>query len=182
MIRKLLLTGIIVFIDPGSTAQIFVACNISFFFIAMHMACQPYMQPGNNYLKTAAEIQTFVTLLISIVLRSELEGETITKGTCGNYCASSQRRGARSSFNSCRPKLSILLSLIHSARPLRVCPWQIYFWLWSTFRSHPFHSSSCFRSAAARMLRLWLHLATGASFGLPSPAPARPTSRTGALF
>eukprot|EP01051_Picozoa_sp_SAG22_P012861 SAG22_NODE_1377_length_4550_cov_2.979555_2_plen_997_part_00 len=38
MLRKLLLTGIIIFIDPGSTAQVFVACNISFFFFSLQMA------------------------------------------------------------------------------------------------------------------------------------------------
>lgn len=79
ILRKLLLTGIIIFIDPGSTAQIFVACNISFFFFALQMACQPFFQSGNNHLKTAAEIQTFVTLLVSIVLRSELKGERLTR-------------------------------------------------------------------------------------------------------
>jgi hypothetical protein len=83
MIRKLLLTGMIIFVDAGSTAQVFVACVVSFFFFSLQMACMPYEQPGNNHLKVAAEIQTFLTLLVSIVLRSSLEDEIIQEDGYG---------------------------------------------------------------------------------------------------
>eukprot|EP01051_Picozoa_sp_SAG22_P006365 SAG22_NODE_413_length_10849_cov_6.078977_7_plen_1231_part_00 len=69
LMEKLLLTGLLVFVDQGSIFQCFVGAVISFAFFAVQVACRPYAQASENLIKAVAEAQLFLTLLLSIVLR-----------------------------------------------------------------------------------------------------------------
>ena len=70
LVRKMLLAGAIIFMSQGSIEQAFVAGVISFFFFAVYARCMPFRDRFDNFLKLCAEVQTFMTLFISIILRT----------------------------------------------------------------------------------------------------------------
>jgi hypothetical protein len=70
LVRKMLLAGAIIFLSQGSIEQAFVAGIISFFFFAVYARAMPFRDRFDNVLKLCAEVQTFMTLFISIILRT----------------------------------------------------------------------------------------------------------------
>ena len=77
MLRKLTLIGLLVLVDRGSVAQICVAICISFFFFALHVKTWPYKAPEDNWLKASTEVALFITVLMAIVLRTDLQNEQV---------------------------------------------------------------------------------------------------------
>jgi hypothetical protein len=71
LFEKLLLTGLLAFIDQGSIFQCFVGACIACTFLTVQLKFWPYANHTDNVLKAVAEGQLFLTLLLSIVLRSE---------------------------------------------------------------------------------------------------------------
>jgi hypothetical protein len=69
LIEKLLLTGLLVFVEQGSIFQCFVGACIACAFLAVQLKFWPYNEHTDNVLKAVAEGQLFITLLLSIVLR-----------------------------------------------------------------------------------------------------------------
>jgi NADH:ubiquinone oxidoreductase subunit 3 (subunit A) len=70
LIEKLILTGLLVFVDQGSIFQCFAGACVSFVFFAIQVVTLPYKEWADNILKATAEAQLFLTLLLSIVLRT----------------------------------------------------------------------------------------------------------------
>lgn len=83
LLEKLLLTGILTFIDQGSVLQAFAGTCIAFFFCCLQCRVCPYRERSDNLLKACAEGQLFVTLLISIILRTQLDREHLTPDEYG---------------------------------------------------------------------------------------------------
>ena len=71
LVKKLLLSGLLVFMDRGSMMQATMATFISLVFFTVQVRWMPYVEPNNNILSALAEAQVFVTLVLSIVLRSD---------------------------------------------------------------------------------------------------------------
>lgn len=78
-LRKMLLGGLLMLLHRGSILQVFVGTCISVTFLSLHMAIQPYKKGATNCLKACVEIQVFLTLFISVLLRfsDTLGGEIV---------------------------------------------------------------------------------------------------------
>jgi hypothetical protein len=84
--EKLLLTGLLAFINQGSIFQCFVGACIAFAFFAVQLTFMPYADITDNVLKAVAEAQLFLTLLLSIVLRfseEELKNDALNEDQYG---------------------------------------------------------------------------------------------------
>ena len=69
MLRKLMLSGLLQFVERGSAFQVFCGCVLSFGSCAAQIKVAPYSEPTSNLLKALVEAQIFVTFLISFILR-----------------------------------------------------------------------------------------------------------------
>eukprot|EP01052_Picozoa_sp_SAG31_P003128 SAG31_NODE_117_length_24022_cov_6.878067_12_plen_311_part_00 len=79
MLRKLIIIGLLVLVDRGSILQIYVAICISFVFFALHVKTWPYKASEDNWLKATTEVSLFIVIMVSIVLRADLAGESVGK-------------------------------------------------------------------------------------------------------
>ena len=70
LVEKLILTGLIIFLDPGGIFQAVCGTAVAFTFFTIEVVAWPYAAETDNYLKAAGEIQLFLTLLLSIVLQA----------------------------------------------------------------------------------------------------------------
>jgi heme/copper-type cytochrome/quinol oxidase subunit 2 len=83
LLEKLLLTGTLTFIQHGTILQTVAGTFIAFVFFGLQVWVCPYRESSDNLLKACAEGQLFVTLLISIVLRTQLEREPVSSDDYG---------------------------------------------------------------------------------------------------
>ena len=83
--EKLILTGLLIFIDQGSIFQAFCGGVVAFVFFAVQCAVRPYVSVSDNVLKMVSEAELFITLFISVVLRTDVADgqDTITAGQYG---------------------------------------------------------------------------------------------------
>ena len=77
LLRKLLLVGMIIFVDAGSTLQVTVAVVLSFVFFAAHMRVWPCKLEADNILRAACEAHIFLLCVVALVLKSDLRFETL---------------------------------------------------------------------------------------------------------
>jgi hypothetical protein len=77
MVRKLLLVGVLVVADRGSVAQVVVAACLSLGFIVLHQSLWPYKLAADNVFKAQIEIQIFLTILVALVLKTDLRAEAV---------------------------------------------------------------------------------------------------------
>ena len=85
MLRKLIIIGLLVLVDRGSILQIYVAICISFVFFALHVKTWPYKASEDNWLKATTEVSLFIVIMVSIVLRADLAGESVGKELVGPF-------------------------------------------------------------------------------------------------
>lgn len=83
LLEKLLLTGILTFIDQGTVLQAFAGTCIAFVFFGLQCRVCPYRENSDNLLKACAEGQLFLTLFISVILRTQLDREHLTPDDYG---------------------------------------------------------------------------------------------------
>ena len=81
--EKLILTGLLIFVDQGSVFQAFIGGCVSFSFFAIQVKCQPFKEDIDNLLKAVAEAQLFITLFISVVLRTDLGNDALSEDSYG---------------------------------------------------------------------------------------------------
>ena len=77
LIEKLILTGFLIFIDQGTIAQAYVATITAFAFCVIQTKYMPYALHQDNILKQLCEVQLLMTLLVSIILRTDLEEDAL---------------------------------------------------------------------------------------------------------
>ena len=77
MLRKLALVGLVLLAGRGSTAQIAAALTLSFIFFAVHMKTWPYKIEADNVFRAATEIHIFIVICIAVILKTDLESETL---------------------------------------------------------------------------------------------------------
>ena len=83
LLEKLLLTGVLIFIKHGTILQAFAGATIAFVFFGLQCRLWPYKAQSDNILKAFAEGQLFLTLFISVILRTQLEREPVTSEEYG---------------------------------------------------------------------------------------------------
>jgi len=68
-LRKLLLTGFVVFFYEGSALQILVGLIISIIFFGLYSKLDPYLMPSNNTFASYVHFQVSITLALSLMIR-----------------------------------------------------------------------------------------------------------------
>ena len=68
-VRKLLLTGFMVFIYEGSGLQIMIGLVISFIFAIIYAHLNPYLMPSNNTFATFVHFLISFTLLCTLMIK-----------------------------------------------------------------------------------------------------------------
>eukprot|EP01046_Picozoa_sp_COSAG06_P023440 COSAG06_NODE_1862_length_8199_cov_7.440741_2_plen_2345_part_00 len=78
-VKKLLLAGILIFVEPGSTTQLFCGCFTSFFFFAALARATPYKSSKTDRVALISEANLFVTLLCLLMMKINLVGELLSR-------------------------------------------------------------------------------------------------------
>ena len=96
--------GVLVIADRGSVLQIVVAACLSLGFIVLHQSLWPYKLSADNVFKAAIEIQIFLTILVALVLKTDLRAEAVGGRPAARILsvdAFSSRRMAADAFSLC---------------------------------------------------------------------------------
>ena len=83
LIRKLFLTGIIIFVRPGTVTQIATATAFCMAALAIHLNVRPFLDAFDNLLQTMALICILGTMYVGLLIRAEVttNDETIDRST-----------------------------------------------------------------------------------------------------
>eukprot|EP01048_Picozoa_sp_COSAG05_P016092 COSAG05_NODE_2026_length_3672_cov_18.472152_2_plen_604_part_00 len=73
LIKKLLLSGMIIFIKPGTVVQCTASITISLSFTILHAYIWPYPHNGANWLKLITEVQVVMVMGTTLIFRFEDE-------------------------------------------------------------------------------------------------------------
>ncbi|CAN0027825.1 unnamed protein product, partial [Choristocarpus tenellus] len=71
-IRKLLLTGLLIYFREGTSTQVVIAMMITLLGLRVLAAWKPYKQTDENMLAEVALWVTFLTLLVGLLIKSEV--------------------------------------------------------------------------------------------------------------
>jgi len=71
-VRRLALTGLLVFFGDGTKKQIVVACIISLGSLQLYVRCSPYMDDEVDTISTVAQLMTFTQLFGALLMRMDL--------------------------------------------------------------------------------------------------------------
>ena len=83
LVEKLMLAGLLVFVEQGTTFQAFTGASIAFGFFALQVRMWPYNCDIDNWVKAVSEAQIFFTLFISVALKTDIVGEALTPNGYG---------------------------------------------------------------------------------------------------
>jgi hypothetical protein len=75
-LRRLLLTGAIVFIAPGTAAQAAVACVFAMFSIVIALYCQPHADALDGRIYTNGAMIIFLSMFLSLAMKANVSSET----------------------------------------------------------------------------------------------------------
>ena len=75
MSRKVVMTGMLMFVSKGSLVQVVVGIVISVAFLMMVAYLEPYASPAANLFKLGAEAALVLTLIIVVLLKIDLSRE-----------------------------------------------------------------------------------------------------------
>ncbi|GMI40862.1 hypothetical protein TrCOL_g4331 [Triparma columacea] len=76
-LRKLALTGFLVFLAPGTAAQVLFSLVMSFFAMRVYSDRQPFISESTDSFNNAAQLQLFFTLLGALALKVNLDEENL---------------------------------------------------------------------------------------------------------
>jgi hypothetical protein len=74
--RRLLLTGAIVFIAPGTAAQAAIACVFAVLSIVIALYCQPHVDALDGQIYTVGAVIIFLSMFLSLAMKAEISNET----------------------------------------------------------------------------------------------------------
>merc|ERR1712118_456160 len=85
MIRKLMLTGVLIFFLPGTISQIAFGMMVAGFFLCVHLYMQAFIEDDDDFMQLCAMICASLTLFCGIILAAQKveenkQGTTIGKG------------------------------------------------------------------------------------------------------
>jgi hypothetical protein len=75
-VRRLLLTGVIVFIAPDTTAQAARSCILAVVSMAVAMQCKPHESSLDGYLYTVRALIIFFSMFMSLAMKTDISKET----------------------------------------------------------------------------------------------------------
>jgi hypothetical protein len=76
-LRKLLLTGGLVFVSPGSAGQIVISILICIFSMHFYAENKPFVNPFVYFIFQIGQWQLFVTMLAALAIRVSIDGESL---------------------------------------------------------------------------------------------------------
>ena len=76
-IRKLCLTGFLVFLAPGIATQVLFSLIMCFFGMRVYSDQRPFTSPMMDKFNKAAQMQLYFTLLGALALNVNLDGENL---------------------------------------------------------------------------------------------------------
>lgn len=74
LLRKLFLTGLIIFIAAGTATQIAIACVVCAVTLCLHMRLRPYEEPGDDVLQGFALAEVLLITYCALLLKLDLSG------------------------------------------------------------------------------------------------------------
>jgi hypothetical protein len=74
--RRLLLTGAIVFIAPGTAAQAAIACVLAVVSLAIALYFQPHVDPRDGQIYTGGAMIIFLSMFLSLLMKTDVSTET----------------------------------------------------------------------------------------------------------
>jgi hypothetical protein len=74
--RRLLLTGAIVFIAPGTAAQAAIACVLAVVSLAVALYFQPHFDPHDGQIYTGGAMIIFLSMFLSLLMKTDVSTET----------------------------------------------------------------------------------------------------------
>jgi hypothetical protein len=74
--RRLLLTGAIVFIAPGTAAQAAIACALAVVSLAIALYCQPHVDARDGQIYTGGAMIIFLSMFLSLLMKANVSTET----------------------------------------------------------------------------------------------------------
>ena len=80
MLRKVTLTGLLIFVSRGTVFQLTVTTCSCICFLGLAAWFQPYESPAVNLFKVSTEITLLLTLVIAALLKVDLAGEKLPDG------------------------------------------------------------------------------------------------------
>jgi len=83
MFRKVTLTGLLIFISPGSLLQLVVTIIFCLVFLALISWNQPYEMHAANIFKLGTEVALLCTLVVAVLLRGNLDAEGLSERAVG---------------------------------------------------------------------------------------------------
>lgn len=110
MLRKAILTGVLMFFSKGSLAQLVLAMVVCVGFLCAATWWQPYASRTANLFKVGSEVSLLVTLMLAVLLKIDLSKEDIPGGE--NFVGSLMFIS-----NTTIPGSSILIGLICKHQP-----------------------------------------------------------------
>ena len=84
MVRKFLLTGVILFLAPGSIAQLAMALLIASYFMAWHVRRDPFKASFENTLQTVSLVSTVMVLVLGIMIKASTMASQMNQANADN--------------------------------------------------------------------------------------------------
>ena len=71
MFRKFMLTSVVIFVKPGTTAQLAAAFMITLGFLILHVTTNAYQEPDENMSQLCGSLSILLTLFSGILIRGQ---------------------------------------------------------------------------------------------------------------
>lgn len=84
-IRKFVLSGVLIFVAPGSLSQVFVGSLVSLGYVLLVARCMPYRDHNTNRTKLLAEAALSIIFLCTLAMRGDLAGEYISSADYADF-------------------------------------------------------------------------------------------------
>ena len=80
LLRKLVLTSIIVLIEPETATQLFVGCLLAFTCCLLYSEFKPYLFSDDDFLQLACQISVFITMFVGLIIKCGVDQEKAMQG------------------------------------------------------------------------------------------------------
>lgn len=75
--RRLTLTGMLVFVEPGTTGQVIAASLIALTWLSLYGALKPFSDEDSDLASTVAQYMIFVQLFFAVLIKAGIVGDTV---------------------------------------------------------------------------------------------------------
>jgi Leucine-rich repeat (LRR) protein len=75
LIRKVLITGMLIFVMPGTPSQFAFGILLSLFFMLFYTGCRPYCDKVNSWLQMICQVAVFMMLFAGLLIAAQISDE-----------------------------------------------------------------------------------------------------------